>query len=154
MKAKALTLPEMMVVMVLIGTVVFMFYSLFFSNWLSHEIELTRIELQEEADRVMALLERDVLPATNFTVSDSHTVTLTYPVRLNRPDVTYSIDQAGVLNKSDASGASLDLSEELAQVSSFTKGTRGSFMADLTFTAPVLGRDIDFTAFRELYLRN
>lgn len=153
---KGFTLSEVLVVMVIIGICITMVSFLFLSNWLSYEVELTRLNFQGQANKVLPILAQDVMTSRLFTITDPQNFSLSYPTILGRPNITYSINTNGQLIRTEVGSNALILTEQLDfSASSFQNGEGGfSLICILTFIDDVFTRPVNFTVSREIARRN
>ncbi len=153
---KAFTLAEIVVVLGLIGVATLIFYTVFLGNWIYYDVELTRLKLQEDAERILSVLEEDVMESMRVDVIDPFQVRLSYPDVFVPPrdDIVYSIDEEGRLirdNNVNPVVLSGNISREDSQ---FQLGNWGQLVCELTLGEESLHDMINFSITKNIYPRN
>lgn len=143
------TLVELITVLAIIGIGMALFYSTLFVNWVSLEKQLSLIDLQMEADKIIEMLSFDGKFAQQFTATGSQ-VTFSYP---SSSPITYTITSAGELEKTDASGTSV-ISEYIDNTNSSFVQAGNSLQVNLTLNDFVLGKRVELEVFTQICPRN
>ncbi|RKY28175.1 MAG: hypothetical protein DRP61_02445 [Candidatus Omnitrophota bacterium] len=157
LKINSFTLPEVIVVLIIIGAGIALFYGLLFLNWLSYEIELTRIELHQQSEEIFRQLSRDLLPSSSFSLgtglTQSGNLTIFYPAFLGRSQVIYQINNNQLVRTEG--GVNYILSENLDSANSFFQIDSGSLFFQLALFQDVIGgRRVIFSNTQQLLMRN
>ena len=153
---KAFTLAEIVVVVGLIGLAMMIFYTVFLGNWIYYDVELTRLNLQEAAERTLHIIEEDVMESMRVEIVDPYQLRLSYPDVFIPPrdDIVYSINDGGELIRDDNSSRVV-LSRYISRDDSqFRLGNWGQLVCELTFQEDTLRKRTHFSVTKDIYPRN
>ncbi|MDD3375692.1 MAG: type II secretion system protein [Candidatus Omnitrophica bacterium] len=75
---RGFTLVEMLASAITIGILSAMMYSIFLGAWISFETEITRIDLAQEASRILSVIEEDVMESLSLAVNGGN-LTINFP---------------------------------------------------------------------------
>ena len=152
---RAFSLVEMIVVLLIMGIGMAMFFSTLHINWVAYDSELIRLDLQQQADQISSLLAADVRGGeANFTVPNSQQVNISYPSDLILDPVSYSISANGELTRTEGS-TSTTLSNNVDTVnSSFSIDSINCLVIDMRLAQNSLGQEVNLSVSDKFFPRN
>ncbi|MBN2483512.1 MAG: hypothetical protein JXD21_04860 [Candidatus Omnitrophica bacterium] len=153
---KSFTLAEIVVVVGLIGLAAAIFSAVFLGNWIYYDVELGRLKLQEDGERIMSAIEEDVMESMRIDVTDPSQMRLSYPDVFIPPrdDIVYSISESGRLIRDDNIDQVILSRNVSREDSQFRLGSWGQLVCELTFIEDSLRDEIRFSITKEIYPRN
>ncbi len=154
----AFTLVEMLVVIVIIGTAISIFYSTLFLYWPAFDEFVTRINLWEESDKIIEIISPEVRALHDITIENEKKVTLSD--KDNTTIAAYIIDASGafIVRKSGSGDVVLSNSLDL-NGSSFGENIEGSsgkktLVVNLALSEQGLRRRVRIATSTEIMPRN
>lgn len=150
---KSFTLTEIVTVLVVIGIGLSLFYSVFLLNWSSLDREVARINLWQDANKVIDRISFEGRVARNISFINSKSVTFSFLEVATAP-VTYTITPGGEFQRSQGVATST-LSQNIDYANSlFEVTTGGSLEVTLTLQEDVFGKRIEVKTYTEILPRN
>lgn len=137
---RSFSLVELITVLAIIGVGIGIFYSVLFVNWESLERQLTLIDLQMEADRIIERVSFDGRYASDLAVSeDGKSVTFDYLTGGGNP-VTYDLLANGHIQRTLQGSPTENVSEYIDFNNSFFVRNGNILEVNLMLNDNVFGR--------------
>jgi prepilin-type N-terminal cleavage/methylation domain-containing protein len=147
---RGFTLVEIIVVLVIIGIGMSLFYSVLFMNWTSLEKQTCLVDLQMEADNIINMISSDGRGSRQILVNpDGKGVTFNYPTWAPAPTIVYSLTPQGQITKDgNVISSNIDFNN-----SNFSKSL-SALVINLLLQDTVFGRRVTLPVSTQVYPRN
>lgn len=154
---KSFTLIELLTVIVIVGIGMALFYSVLFMNWIALEKQLSLVDLQMEADKIVDMLSSEGRAAKDIGVEEEgKNAVFIFPDDTN---ITHKITsnndpkKPGELQKING-GNTIMISEYISAEDSSFKKEGGLLLINLVLKDDVFDREIKVAVSTQVYPRN
>ena len=154
---KAFTLVEIMVVVLIIGVLGGVLYTIFFTNWFAFEDRIARANLWSEADVIFETMSseaRNMRQIDVFSDTNSKSAFFRYDLNLNKvPVATYTINNNGQMTVNRGSG-NVVLTDHLDFTKSSFVKVGSALKVTLVLKDQLIPRTIAISTSTEIFPRN
>ncbi len=149
---RGFSLVELLIVLIIIGIGIAMFYSTLYVNWTSFEKQVSSIDLQMEADKISEVISDDGRYAKTFSVlSGGKQAHFEFP---DSTTVDYFLTPQGQIQRSLNGAAAYNVSEFVDYNNSLFKMSNSCLVGDIALSDIVFGQKTQLSFSVQVFPRN